>query len=421
MRVSTYADNDNTVEAFAFLRYAHASMEELTLLPRIGPDYDFVRRPIQPLSVANELSVLRHLAALAREQLAAYPTSLEQDAAELASGRWGYGSNRRNALVLLHGEKAVCAYYVRLSDTASRIAAAPAGDLEALIAAEHASVSDEDKYVRGTLLPLLRRHRRSLQASAAVSSHVAVSGAAAAVVPSSAPASALPAAVADGSSPAQYAAAATAAPAAHPPASAVDPAPACGGSGCAAEAASPATSESSADLPLGSGVPPDASSPGALSPSSTVEVVCWRPELLPAFEALNREWIETHFALEETDLAVFRDPHAKIVAPGGQIFFVLENGAVRGTCAVLRESASRYELGKMAVSPSAQGRGHGDRLLRAAIAFAREAGGEELVLSSNTKLGPALRLYEKHGFTALPHITDTRYSRVNIEMRLPLR
>jgi ribosomal protein S18 acetylase RimI-like enzyme len=419
VRVSTYADNDNTVEAFAFLRYAHASMEELTLLPRIGPDYDFVRRPIQPLSVANELSVLRHLAALAREQLAAYPTSLEQDAAELASGRWGYGSNRRNALVLLHGEKAVCAYYVRLSDTAQRIAAAPAEGLEALIAAEYASVSDEDKYVRSTLLPLLRRHRRSLQASAAASSQVAVSGAAAAVVPSSAPRPALPVAVADGSSPEQFAAAATAASAARPPASAA--APACGGSGCATEAASPATSESSADLPLGGGVTPDASSPGPLSPSSTIEVVGWRPDLLPAFEALNREWIETHFAVEETDLAVFRDPHATIVAPGGQIFFLLENGAVRGTCAVLRESATRYELGKMAVSPSAQGRGYGDRLLRAAIAFAREAGGEELVLSSNTKLGPALRLYEKHGFTALPHITDTRYSRVNIEMRLPLR
>ena len=71
------------------------------------------------------------------------------------------------------------------------------------------------------------------------------------------------------------------------------------------------------------------------------EVVTYREEYRAAFERLNREWIETWFSLEEADRETFRDPGAKIVAPGGQIFFVVDGGEVLGTCAVIRHDAQR--------------------------------------------------------------------------------
>ena len=60
------------------------------------------------------------------------------------------------------------------------------------------------------------------------------------------------------------------------------------------------------------------------------EVVSWRPEYRADFERLNREWIEAYFAVEPSDLAVFRDPEEAIVRPGGEIFFVVDDEGVRG-------------------------------------------------------------------------------------------
>lgn len=153
---------------------------------------------------------------------------------------------------------------------------------------------------------------------------------------------------------------------------------------------------------------------------SRVEVIRYRDEFRADFERLNREWIEQFFVVEEADREVFNDPYGKIVVPGGQVFFALEDGEVKGTCAVLRHSGATYELAKMAVTASARGRAFGDLLMRAVIDFARGAAGKELVLSSNRKLRAAVRLYEKYGFQSIPLISDDRYTRVDIMMRLSL-
>lgn len=150
------------------------------------------------------------------------------------------------------------------------------------------------------------------------------------------------------------------------------------------------------------------------------EIVTWRPELRADFERLNREWIEQHFALEEEDQKVLGDPAGWIVAPGGQVFFLIDEAGVRGTCAVIRHDAETYELAKMAVAPAARGRGYGDRLVEAAVAFARSSGARRLMLVSNTRLSPALTLYRKHGFRDVPLDPKNGYSRADIQLELPL-
>jgi putative acetyltransferase len=147
-----------------------------------------------------------------------------------------------------------------------------------------------------------------------------------------------------------------------------------------------------------------------------VEIHTYRDEWRGEFERLNREWIETWFTLEDADRETFRDPAAKIVAPGGQIFFVVEEGKVLGTCAVIRHEPEVHEIAKMAVAPEARGRGYGDLLMEAAVEFSRRTGARRVVIVSNTRLAPAIRLYEKHGFVRVPLAPDERYVRADIRL-----
>jgi len=66
-------------------------------------------------------------------------------------------------------------------------------------------------------------------------------------------------------------------------------------------------------------------------------VVAYRDAYRADFDRLNRAWIEQHFALEGEDEALLRDPYATIVAPGGEVLFVVVAGAVVGTCALKPE------------------------------------------------------------------------------------
>jgi GNAT superfamily N-acetyltransferase len=150
------------------------------------------------------------------------------------------------------------------------------------------------------------------------------------------------------------------------------------------------------------------------------EVVSFREELAPHFERLNREWIEAHFAIEEADETVFRQPYTHIVEHGGQIFFIEVAGEVVGTCAVIRHNEKVYELAKMAVTPRARGLGHGDLLVLTAIEFAHKRGAEVLMLLTNSSLKPALRLYEKHGFRHVPVNAGQEYARADVQMELKL-
>ena len=153
----------------------------------------------------------------------------------------------------------------------------------------------------------------------------------------------------------------------------------------------------------------------------TLEVVRYRAEYREAFERLNLQWIEQYFEVEEPDRAVFRDPESVIRRPGGEIFFVVADGEPLGTCAMLPHGPDAFELAKMGVAPHARGRGFGDRLIVAAIAFARERGARRVELLTNSALTPALALYEKHGFRRVPAAPgEGGYARADVKMVLEL-
>jgi GNAT superfamily N-acetyltransferase len=161
-------------------------------------------------------------------------------------------------------------------------------------------------------------------------------------------------------------------------------------------------------------------SPTESGPGDEIEVVPFRRDLAGAFASLNRAWIEEFFELEEADRKVLDHPEAAIVARGGQIFFALDGGRPVGTVAVITATAARFELAKMAVAPSHQGRGVGARLARVAIDFARAAGATTMFLETNSGLPAALHLYERLGFLRMAPPHPSPYARSNVYMELDI-
>jgi putative acetyltransferase len=151
-----------------------------------------------------------------------------------------------------------------------------------------------------------------------------------------------------------------------------------------------------------------------------IEIVTYRPELQPAFERLNRQWLEANSLLEPADLECLQNPESYVLANGGEVFFAMDQGEVIGTCAAIRFPPSTVELAKLAVSPEAQGRGIGRLLCNHVLQFARGVGATDVELTSNTALVNAIRLYESLGFRHAPLPADIRYVTADVYMTLKL-
>lgn len=82
-----------------------------------------------------------------------------------------------------------------------------------------------------------------------------------------------------------------------------------------------------------------------------VQIDLYKPEYKNDFIRLNKEWIETYFKIEASDIETFSHVD-DIVEQGGQIFLALYKGKVVGCCALkYHDEKQSYELAKMAVSP----------------------------------------------------------------------
>lgn len=100
-------------------------------------------------------------------------------------------------------------------------------------------------------------------------------------------------------------------------------------------------------------------------------------------------------ALEVPDLLAF-DRH---YAPPHGAFFVVRHGAeVLGSVGVERHGPSSAELHRLYLDAGLRGRGVGQALVEAVLAWCRAEGVRHLVLWSDTRFDRAHRLYERLGF-----------------------
>ncbi|MBA2498987.1 MAG: GNAT family N-acetyltransferase [Chitinophagaceae bacterium] len=146
-----------------------------------------------------------------------------------------------------------------------------------------------------------------------------------------------------------------------------------------------------------------------------MEIIGFEPGLAKDFKDLNLAWLQKYFEVEPADEKVLYDPQGQVIDKGGFIFFAKSGNTVAGTVTLLKLNETVYELAKMAVEESFQGKKIGNRLLEYCIDFAKDLDIQKLVLYSNRKLLPALHLYKKFGFVEVP-LGNTDYKRSDIKM-----
>lgn len=150
-----------------------------------------------------------------------------------------------------------------------------------------------------------------------------------------------------------------------------------------------------------------------------ITIVDYRPELQGYFEKFNREWLEEFFVVEPYDEKVLGDPDTYIIKAGGSIYFAQLNDTIVGTVALIPRDDGVVELSKMGVTKTCQAKGIGRQLAQYCIDQARQQGYHTVMLDSNTKLEPAIKLYRTLGFVEIPTDPHSPYERANIRMVIP--
>ena len=146
-----------------------------------------------------------------------------------------------------------------------------------------------------------------------------------------------------------------------------------------------------------------------------ITIVDYKPEHQPAFEGLNRSWIEKYFRMEERDVFTLTKPDESILNPGGYILMALYDGAVAGTVALRKVDDETFELTKMAVDENFRRRGIAEALGQASLERAACDGAKKVILFSHSSLEGAITLYLKLGFYHLL-VEGSEYRRADVKM-----
>jgi len=150
-----------------------------------------------------------------------------------------------------------------------------------------------------------------------------------------------------------------------------------------------------------------------------VEILPFSPELKPYFNSINRVWVEELFEIEPFDKEQLENPEKYVLDKGGEIIFAKIGNQVVGTVGLAKVDETTYEMIKMGVDKSAQGKGVGKILGYAIMEIAKEKGAEKVVLFTHSKLKAALSIYEKLGFKEVQLCND-KYARCDLAMELDL-
>lgn len=150
---------------------------------------------------------------------------------------------------------------------------------------------------------------------------------------------------------------------------------------------------------------------------AAVDIIDYEARYAADFKRLNIEWLERYFYVEALDDKVLSDPQSSILDAGGQIFLARLDGRIVGTCALIRAGGDAFELSKMAVTPACQGLGIARRLIERAFDAFEASGATLLLLESNSKLQPAIALYESSGFVHVARPAgEAHYQRADVYM-----
>jgi putative acetyltransferase len=151
-----------------------------------------------------------------------------------------------------------------------------------------------------------------------------------------------------------------------------------------------------------------------------IEIIEYSDQHTSIFKTLNLEWLDKYHLTEPHDLLYLDHPREEIIEKNGFIYLAKEGDDMVGTAALLYEGGDVYELAKMSVTATAQGKGISKLLIEKCIGKAKEVNAVKVILYSNSQLKAALSLYEKYGFRYLPS-DDSPYDTADIKMELTFK
>ena len=141
----------------------------------------------------------------------------------------------------------------------------------------------------------------------------------------------------------------------------------------------------------------------------TVRVAETADEVAAAGLVVERAYVVDGLA-HDSYLAVLRDSASR--ARDAVLLVALDGrGRVVGTATFVAHGTAYAELSRgpheaevrmLGVAPEARGRGVGEALLRACLDLARRAGASDMVLSTQSTMAAAHRMYARLGFTRTP-------------------
>lgn len=129
-----------------------------------------------------------------------------------------------------------------------------------------------------------------------------------------------------------------------------------------------------------------------------MEVIKFEEKYRKDFIDFNTDWIVSNFGfLEQHDKETFEKIDEEM-EKGAMIFFAVENNNALATCMATPMNDTTWEICKLGSNKNIKHNGAGSAVFEAAMNWALEHGAQRLFIISNSKLKPALHIYEKYGF-----------------------
>jgi putative acetyltransferase len=148
-------------------------------------------------------------------------------------------------------------------------------------------------------------------------------------------------------------------------------------------------------------------------------VIDFEPAYAADFKRLNMEWLDKYELTEPADISMLDNYQSEILDTGGYIFLAKAGDEMVGSAALIQEKPGEFELAKMAVTATFQGKGISKLLIEKCLEKAKNMSASKIYLVSNSKLSTAVSLYEKYGFKHVP-VIDNHYTNADVRMELVL-
>lgn len=151
-----------------------------------------------------------------------------------------------------------------------------------------------------------------------------------------------------------------------------------------------------------------------------MEILPYSPKYKDKFIEYNTDWIVDNFGfLEKEDKETFENID-KDIENGAMIYFAVEEETVLAVCMAKHMKGGIWEICKLASNKHREHKGCGSAVFKAAMEWAIEHGASRLFILSNSRLKPAIRIYEKFGFREIK-LNDYEYIRGDIAFEKIIR